>query len=36
VGANFNITPTVVVKADVQRYKIVSNNKPFNLPAAFE
>lgn len=35
VGANFNITPTVVVKADVQRYKIVSNNNRFNLGLGF-
>jgi len=35
VGATFNITPTVVVKADVQRYKIVSNNNRFNLGLGF-
>ena len=35
LGANFNITPTVVVKADMQRYKVVSDNNRFNLGLGF-
>ena len=35
LGANFNLTPTVVVKADVQRYKVVSDNNRFNLGLGF-
>jgi hypothetical protein len=35
VGANFNLTSTVVVKADMQRYKVVSDNNRFNLGLGF-
>jgi Phosphate-selective porin O and P len=31
VGANFNVTPAVVFKADVQRYKIAKDSNRFNL-----
>ena len=31
VGANFNITPEVVIKTDYQRYKIVKDADRFNL-----
>ena len=35
LGANFNIAPTVVVKADVQRYKVNSDANRFNLGLGF-
>ena len=35
VGANFNLTPTVVVKADVQRYKVAKDSDRFNLGLGF-
>ena len=34
-GLNFNIAPTVVIKADYQRYKIVSDSNRFNLGLGF-
>lgn len=35
IGANFNLAPTVVVKADVQRYKVNSDANRFNLGLGF-
>ena len=35
VGANFYLTPTVVVKADVQRYKVAKDSDRFNLGLGF-
>ena len=35
VGANFNLAPTVVVKADVQRYKVTKDSDRFNLGLGF-
>jgi hypothetical protein len=34
-GLNFNIAPTVVIKADYQRYKIVTDSNRFNLGLGF-
>ena len=34
-GVNFNIAPTVVIKADYQRYKIVTDSNRFNLGLGF-
>ena len=31
VGANFNLTPSVVLKADIQRYKVVKDSDRFNI-----
>ena len=31
VGANFNLTPAVVLKADFQRYKVVKDSDRFNI-----
>ena len=35
IGANFNLAPTVVVKADLQRYKVNSDANRFNLGLGF-
>ena len=35
IGANFNLAPTVVVKADVQRYKVNADANRFNLGLGF-
>ena len=35
IGANFNLAPTVVVKADVQRFKVNSDANRFNLGLGF-
>ena len=35
IGANFNIAPTVVLKADVQRYKIVTESNRVNIGLGF-
>ena len=35
IGANFNIAPTVVLKADIQRYKIVSESNRVNIGLGF-
>ena len=35
IGANFNIAPTVVLKADVQRYKIGSESNRVNIGLGF-
>ena len=35
LGANFNLAPTVVVKADVQRYKVTKDSNRFNLGLGF-
>lgn len=34
-GLNFNVAPTVVIKTDYQRYKIVSDSNRFNLGLGF-
>ena len=31
IGANFNLTPSVVLKADIQRYKVVKDSDRFNI-----
>jgi hypothetical protein len=31
IGANFNVTPEVVIKADYQRYKVVKDAERFNV-----
>jgi hypothetical protein len=31
LGANFNLTPSVVLKADIQRYKVVKDSDRFNI-----
>ena len=31
IGANFNLTPSVVLKADMQRYKVVKDSDRFNI-----
>lgn len=35
IGANLNIAPTVVLKADIQRYKIVSESNRVNIGLGF-
>ena len=35
LGANFNVSPTVVIKADYQRFKVTSESNRFNLGLGF-
>ena len=35
LGANFNVTPSVVLKADIQRYKVVKDADRLNLGVGF-